>query len=57
MNFLQEFFRAKAPKRPFSVVMIEFMALALGPKRCDLDIPDLKQEKRSLGRVQFDVNI
>jgi hypothetical protein len=38
------------------VIMIEFMALALGPKRCDFEVCELKYG-RSLGRVQFDVNI
>jgi len=37
-------------------MMIEFMALAIGPKHCDLDIKDLRFQK-SYGRVQFDLNI
>ena len=37
-------------------MVIDFLALALGPKHCDLDLKDFRSG-RSLGRVQFDVQI
>ena len=36
--------------------MIEFIALTIGPKNCDFEVKDLRQQK-SFGRIQFDVNI
>lgn len=33
------------------------MALAMGPKHCDLEVKDIQTGGRSFGRVQFDVNI
>jgi hypothetical protein len=36
--------------------MIDFMALAIGPRHCDFEVKDLRLQ-RSFGRIQFDVNI
>lgn len=36
--------------------MIEFMALAIGPKHCDFEVKDIRQQ-HTFGRIQFDVNI
>ena len=51
-----ELFSGSFPQRPFSVLMIEFIALTIGPKHCDFEVKDLRQQK-SYGRIQFDVNI
>jgi hypothetical protein len=36
--------------------MLEFLAVAMGPKHCDLEIKDLKFG-RTIGRLSFDLNI
>lgn len=35
---------------------MEFIALALGPKRIDLDVRDIKSRKR-IGRIQFEMDV
>lgn len=51
-----EVFSSSAPNRPFSVIMIEFIAIAIGPKHCDFAVKDLRMQK-TYGRIQFDINI
>jgi len=36
--------------------MIEFLALAIGPKHCDFEIKEYKTGK-SIGKLYFDINI
>lgn len=43
-------------KKSFAYVSVEFLALALGPKRCDVEVRDSKTFK-SLGRLQFEIDI
>jgi hypothetical protein len=37
-----EVFSAAFPSRPFSILMIEFIAMAIGPKHCDFEVKDLR---------------
>jgi hypothetical protein len=43
-------------KVPIALLEIEFLALALGPKKCDFDVKNLKNFK-SIGRLQFELDI
>jgi hypothetical protein len=44
------------PAKAISYIVIDFLALALGPKHCDVEIKEFKNGK-SLGRLQYDINI
>ncbi len=37
-------------------ILVNFLALAIGPKHCDLEIKDFKTEK-FLGRIIFDIHV
>ena len=39
-----------------SYVVVDFLALALGPKNCDLEMKEFRNGK-SLGRIQFDAHV
>ena len=39
-----------------SYISVEFLAVALGPKKYDLEIRDLKSGK-SIGRIQFELDV
>ncbi|TNV86417.1 hypothetical protein FGO68_gene3402 [Halteria grandinella] len=51
-----EFFAASNLKRPFSVLMLQLITLAVGPKHCDLEVKDIRFEK-TIGRIQMDINV
>lgn len=47
---------ANKQSKAISYLVIDFLALALGPKHCDVEIKDFKNGKQ-LGRINFDINI
>jgi hypothetical protein len=54
--YIIQIFLTAAPKKPIAYLSVEFLALALGPKKCDIDIRDIKTLK-SMGRIQFEVDV
>lgn len=45
-----------SPDRSFAFIVIDFLALAVGPKHCDIEVIEYKT-KKSLGRMAFDIHI
>ena len=37
--------------------MVEFLALALGPKHCDLEVKDYQKNGKTIGRISFDIHV
>eukprot|EP00347_Sterkiella_histriomuscorum_P021471 403333864 len=54
--FIIEFYNQKYTLKPFAYVVVDFLALAIGPKSCDLEVRDYKT-RRFLGRIAFDISI
>lgn len=54
--YIIQLYQAANPKRPIAYISVEFLALALGPKKCDLEIRDMKTLK-SIGRIQFELDV
>ena len=44
------------PQKAIAYVVIDFLAIALGPKHCDLELKEFKNGK-TLGRIHFDAHV
>ncbi|CDW79777.1 UNKNOWN [Stylonychia lemnae] len=51
-----EIFSTKQLDQPISYLMIEFLAVAIGPKHCDFELRDYRSGK-PMGRIFFDISV